>query len=241
MQCERVQLELHAFLQGEMPPNEQAAIEEHLSACRACSEEAAAMKEFGKLLSQGLKEWVDQGVCPPQLARQIELTIRPVAKKAWWKGWPTYVGAASAAAAVFLVIMASRMQLPQELASVPLVGTLAAQLVFDDPPTPVAAEEKEGTALTIHKLDTASSGTRIQYSLKPTNGGTERDLARYQPQLSGPNGPLALRQLNQRQRDGGVLFDVVFDPVPAGQPLTFTVSKPADQGNQVFFQITLHK
>jgi anti-sigma factor RsiW len=174
MQCDEIQQDLLAFLDGTLPPDRRAAVERHLASCQACSKEAAAMQDVGDRLSRGLKQWVDEGVCPPDLKDRIELSLRPMHKRQpWYRAWPAYVGAV-AAAAVLVVLLGSQMDLSHQVASIPLVGTLAAQLFYpsadmqvDDVSTKRPADvlistEHDGLKLEVYRVLSTAEDLRVQ-------------------------------------------------------------------------------
>jgi len=227
MQCKEVQLELAAYLSGELPPEQMAAVEAHLSQCEACAEEAALMDQFGRKLSEGLKLWVDQGVCPPDVMERIEQSLHQHARRRprWLR--PGFM-AVAAVAAVFLVALAgARMELPAgQLASLPLVGSLAAQLLGggEDDLDNLGAQavpinrfaEGNGVKLTVYRLLSTSEATTIQYSVDGVEDGA-------QPELIGPQGVIPLERLSSRQSGGQLVVTAEFAPVPAEAEVTLTV------------------
>lgn len=246
MQCERVQKELESYLQGTVTPEERAEINAHLSTCAVCSEEATAVKELGQTLRRGLHAWIDQGECPPQLARQIELSIRQGARRPWWRRtWSVYAGASVAAAAVLMIVMWQQPDVAERMASVPLVGAIAAQFISPDlevqfdPLTPVntalmqptrtvavdGTAEAQGMKLTVEKFEVSPQLTRVRYFVRGLMLIPEIDPLTYQPELSAKDGPVRLRGFNADQRDQGVVFQAYFDPVGSGQALTFTLDR----------------
>lgn len=234
MQCDKVKAELLAYLSGELPADELAAIETHLSQCQSCSEEASAMDDLGRRLSDGLKLWVDQGVCPPEVMGQIEQSLRRERKRSPWWARPGYLATAAVAAVFLVALMGVRLELsPAQLASLPLVGTLAAQFLSDDAElaedlgaqamTINQSAEENGRKLVVSRMLSTKEATRIQYSLQ---GGA--DAA--QPALTGPGGPIPLQRLATRQSGGQLVVTAEFDPVPSGQQIILT-----DQGLSVTF------
>lgn len=238
MQCDEIQLDLSVFLNGELPPDRQAAVERHLTTCQACSEEAAAMQDVGDVLSRGLKRWVDQGVCPPELLDRIELSLRPTRKRQpWYRAWPAYAGAV-AAAAILLVVLGSQVDLSHQVASIPLVGTLAAQLFYpsadmqvDDVstkrPTDVLAKtEHDGLELEVYRVTTTTEAVRVQYALRGANLDSRANLTRYGARLAGAKGDLKLRNVHVVRDADEVLVEATYEPVLPGQALTLTVTNP---------------
>lgn len=242
MPCEHVERELVAYNLGTLSPQERAAIEAHLSNCEACAGEALAMNHMGEMLSKGLKDWVDQGVCPPDVAERIELSLRAVRQRPWWQRWPAMVGVAASAAAIFIVLVATQPQLAQQMASVPLVGALAAQLADPDvelhldPNRPVSAAlfrptrtvdlatvvESEGVTLTVARVATGQQLLRIQYTITGELV-LPADQVFLVPKLTSSAGSIPLHSLTADRRSGEIRFVAYFDAVPEGEKLTLTV------------------
>lgn len=227
MPCDHIQLELHAYLRGELDPEEHAAVERHLSTCAACSEEATAMKELGDKLSRGLKHWVDQGVCPPEVMGRIEFSIRAARKKPWWQRWPVYAGAV---AAVFIFLIGSRMDWSQQVASIPLVGSLAAQLWSMDSNgsddwtvTANATDDHDGIRFTVQEFNVTRDGTRVRYSIRGADLDTQGDTSRFRAQLSSDGSPVELRTVKVHAAAGEVTAEARFAPVKPGSHLTVSV------------------
>jgi hypothetical protein len=233
MRCEDIQLDLEVYLRGQLPPDRKAEVDEHLSRCQACAREAAAMRELGRMLSQGLKEWVDQGGCPPEVMDRIERCLRAERRhSARARMWPLAVGAM--AAAVFLVLLLSRQaDLSQQVASLPWVGTIAAHLLYPDADVgdweelrnqePIASSEQNGIRITVYPVSVGVQGTRIQYVLGGSNLDTKAELSRYAAELSGPSGPVQRKHVSIRRTEDEVLVTATYDPVLPGQPLTLTI------------------
>lgn len=242
MQCEHVQRELVGFIHGALSPHECAAIEAHLSSCEACAGEATAMKQMGDMLSRGLKEWVDQGVCPPDVAARIEWSLRSVRQRPWWQRWPAVAGAAASVAAVLIVVLATQPQLAQQMASVPLIGALAAQLIDPDiefhldPDRPVSAAlfrptrtvnlaiaaESVGATLTVDRVATDQKLLRVEYTITG-DLVLPADKAELVPKLQSSAGPVPLHSLTADSRAGQIRFVAYFDAVPEGEKLSLTV------------------
>lgn len=242
MQCEHVQRELVAYSHGKLSPQERAAIETHLSSCEARAEEALAMKQMGDMLSKGLKDWVDQGVCPADLAERIELSLRSARQRPWWQRWPAVVGAAASVAVIFIVVLATQPQLAQQMASVPFIGALAAQLVDPDvelhlnPDRPVsaalfrptrtvdldAAAEGEGAMLTVERVATDQKLLRVQYTVTG-NLALPAEKVLLVPKLTSSTGPVTFHSLTADRRGAEIRFVAYFDAVPEGEKLSLTV------------------
>lgn len=193
------------------------------------------MKDLGSLLSRGLKEWADDGVCPPEVLARIEESLRPARRRAWWRTWPAYAGAV---AAVFLIVMfaATRtVDISHQLASIPLVGGLAANLLYpgtdvevDDlagrePGKPVASTEHDGIRLDVFQPTVGADAFRVQYALRGALD-SRADMNRFEAVVEGPKGALKLRRTRIARDTDAVLVSAEYEPILPGQTLTLTIS-----------------
>ena len=213
------------------------------------------MTKMGNLLSKGLRDWVDQGVCPGDVAERIEMSLRSARQRPWWQRWPAVIGAAASVAAIFIVVLATQPHLAQQMASIPLIGGLAAQLVdpdieiYVDPQKKVAASlfrptrtvdlstqtTREGTTLTIQRVATDGKLLRVQYTIKGeslvllTSDGKGLLL----PELRNQAGPVQAHSLTADRRGNEIHFVAYFDAVAEGEKLTLTVpALPAGSDRQ---------
>ncbi|MFZ5816788.1 MAG: hypothetical protein ACOY93_16065 [Bacillota bacterium] len=197
------------------------------------------MKQMGELLSKGLKDWVEQGVCPPGLAQRIEMSLQSARRRPWWQRWPAMAGVAATAAAVFVVILASQPQLAQQMASVPLIGALAAQLIDPDveiqtdPKRPVTAAlfrptrtvdlaaqtESGGALLTVERVATDSQFLRVQYTIKGSDLVLPAEEILLVPKLTRPAGPVPFQGLTADRKGDEIRFVAYFEVVPEGEKL----------------------
>lgn len=241
MQCEHVQRDLIAYQSGSLSSQECADLEAHLSTCEACTKEATAMKEMGDLLSRGLKEWVDHGVCPPDVAQRIEMSLRTVHQKPKWQRWATFAGVAAVAAAVFVVVAVTQPTLAKQMASVPLIGVLAAQLSDPDieihinPQTTAALfrptrtvdlaakVEAEGAQLSVERVATDGKLMRLQYTITGQGLVLPTDESLVVPSLTASGKPVALQSLTADRKGSTIHFVAYFEAVAEGERLTLTV------------------
>lgn len=251
MQCEQIQTELIAYLHGTLSPQERAAIEAHLMQCEACSEEADAMKDISDKLSQGLKEWVNQGVCPPEVAERIQLSLRGEGRRSAWRRLGIAAASVAAVAAVLLFALSTQPQYAQQLASVPVLGALAAQLLEPDleihlnPQQHMTAalfrpsrsvklqvtESEGGLSLTITSVATGESATRIGYTLQGEGLVLPEEQEALVPAVSTQAGPLTCQSLTADQRRGEIRFELYCEPVPAGEEISLTLPElPREDG-----------
>jgi hypothetical protein len=244
MPCDEFQAELVDYVHGSLPPDRKAAIEHHLSTCQTCAEEAVAMRDFGRMLSRGLREWVDEGVCPPEVMARIEESLRPARRRSWWKSWPAY---ASAVAAVFILIVVAAsqtMDMSHQIASIPLVGGLATNLLYpnhdvdaddlNEPGEPVASTEHDGIRLDVYKPVTGADAVRIQYALRGDSLDTQAAMTRFEATLAGARGALKIKRLQIVRTADEVLLTAEYEPVLPGQALKLTLTNlpltvPVDQ------------
>jgi len=243
MQCEQIQRDLVAYQAGSLSAQERATIEAHLSTCEACAGEAALMKETSELLTKGLKDWVNNGVCPPGVAERIELSLRQASGRPWWQRWPAVVGVVATVAAVFIVAIATSPEVAHRVASVPLLGAIAAQLAGPelelqvDPQKPVTAAlfkptrtvdlsvtaGADGASLVVERLSTDEKLLRVQYTVRGKGLVVGSDKLSLVPKLTGPEGPIALHSYTADQKGDEIRFVAYFDAVPAGSTLKLTV------------------
>ncbi|HEY3363583.1 MAG TPA: zf-HC2 domain-containing protein [Symbiobacteriaceae bacterium] len=237
-QCDRIQQDLPSYLKGELPLEYRAGIQRHLSECPACAEEAAAVNEIGHKFHAGLSDWVDQGVCPPELMARIEDSIRAISAEAahrhrpWYQSWPAMAGAV-AAAAVLLVVMGGQLGMRDELAAIPFIGPVATHLFSGGDPNltgfgliPLKVGDSHGgIALAVSELEVGKDQTRIHYSLAGRDLDTEADAMSYAPVLQGSRGSITLHTVTVGRKSGELSIDAYFDPVPTGEALAFSISQ----------------
>lgn len=194
------------------------------------------MRDIGKVLSRGLQDWVDEGVCPPEVLARIEESLRPARRRAWWQSWPAYAGAVAAVFVILLVAASRSMDMSQQIASIPLVGGLATNLLYPGidvqvenladrkPGQPVASTEHDGVRLDLFQPAAGVDAFRIQYVLRGEQLDTQAALKRYEATLAGTKGTLKLRHMEIARADNEVLVSAEYEPVLPGQPLTLTVT-----------------
>lgn len=235
MQCEETQLDITAYLHGGLPPDRRAEVESHLAACQACSEEATAMQNLSSVLSRGLKDWVDEGVCPHDLMATIEASLRPTRQRAWWQGWPAYAGAVAAVFLVLVIVASQTADMSHQVASIPFVGGLAAHLLYpasdvkvddlagDRPAQVAGAADHDGIKLEVYLPTLGTDRLRVQFSLKGPGLDTQANINRYSAALVGAHGALKLRSLRIERAADEVLLLADYDPILPGQSVTLSV------------------
>lgn len=222
MTCEKVRTELAACAPGDLP----AGVETHLATCAACAEEAAAMKDLGYKLKQGLAEWVDQGSIPHDLALRIDAGIRgqagPAATR--WR-WQAYAGVMAAAAAVFLLVLGMRPMLATPDLEVRLEGAPVESIAKQKMERSVTinqSAERNGITLTVQKVEVSGIATHVQYAVS----GIALDKSapnQYLPQLTGEGGPVRLQSFTATQQKNEIIFHAYFAPVSGGTSVTLSV------------------
>lgn len=124
MECSEVQKRLTAYLEGTLPPEERALVEEHLAPCRQCSQSLAELKRTLEHL-QGLPE-VEP---PPWLAQKVMARVRSEAetKRGIWQFlfYPIHIklpleAAGVIAIAVTTIYVFKTMQPAMHLSKAPL-------------------------------------------------------------------------------------------------------------------------
>nr|PZN71711.1 MAG: hypothetical protein DIU55_08175 [Bacillota bacterium] len=229
MQCEQIQSQLMAYLFGTLPQQERAAIEAHLMQCEACSEEANAMRDIGDRLSQGLKEWVNQGVCPPEVAARIQASLRSEIRRSTWRRTAAVLASVAAVAAVVLIAASARLLDPDlEIHLNPeerMTGALFRKSV-------------DGLRLTIISVATSESATRIDYTVEGEGLVLPAEEAALRPQVSTPSGPLTCPSLTVDQQRGAIRFELHCEPVPKGETITLTLPELPRRSGGTFPSIT---
>lgn len=216
------------------------------------------MKEMGDKLSQGLKAWVDRGAVPPEVAARIETSLKAVSHRPAWRRWAAAIVPVAAAAAVLLVALSTQPQVAYQLASVPLLGPLAARLAEPDLEFHVDPQQRMTAALfrptrTVKLNETAEGGgltlvitsaatgekaTRIAYTVRGEGLLLPEDREALMPNASTAAGPLACRSLTADQGRDGIHFQLYCDPVPAGEEVTLTVPPLPREGGGSFPALT---
>ncbi|MGE5674580.1 MAG: anti-sigma factor family protein [Mycobacterium leprae] len=241
MECQSVQLDLLAYLNGELGPAEDAAVESHLSSCPTCAEEATLMGELGQKLHGGLADWVNEGICPPAVLNRIEASIRPPRRKAWYQTWPATAGMVAAAAAL-IVLLGQHADLPQQMAALPLMGGISAHLFPATSSTGgsyrlvemKATETVAGITLTVVQVENSTEQMRVRYTLQGGDLDAGANFLNFAPELRTEAGPVNRRSAKSTAQASKVTVDATFDPVPAGTALTFKLERlPARSGDQV--------
>ncbi len=239
MQCEQIQSELIDYFHGTLSPQQRAAIEAHLTQCEACAEEANAMNDIGEKLSQGLKEWVNQGVCPPEVAARIELSVRRAGRRPPWRR--AFVATASVAAAAAVLGLALSSQLIEPDLEIHLDPQQRLTAALFRPSRSVKLQVTEsggGLSLTITSVATGESATRIDYTVQGEGLVLPEDETALVPEVATEAGPVSCPSLTADQRRGGIRFALYCEPVPAGETIRLTLPELPRQSGGTFPPLT---
>jgi anti-sigma factor RsiW len=239
MRCEQAQALLTDYANDRLDMAELAAFETHLSACEACTKEATGIRQLANRIGSDLKDWIDQGAMPPELTRRIEAEIHALQPKMWWQHW-AFVSGAAAAAAFLILFISARSPLGQQLATVPLLGTMVAPFQSNNQAaTPINVSfEQDRVTLTVVSTLTTRAGTTILYTFSGKDLTASGDFTPYVPQLQGPSGVMKLKNLTSLRQGDQVVLNAFFEPAPFGVKLSLSVaSLPNHTGSwQVSFQ-----
>lgn len=209
------------------------------------------MKQVDNLLSQGLKDWVDQGGCPPEVAERIRSSIRELHRPPRWRRWAALAGSVAVVAAVFVLVFATQPQVAHQFASVPILGALAAQLVEPDfefhadpkgamtaslfRPTrqvDLAAEaEADGLTLSVETVATDGQVMQIRYTARGKGLLLPADQAALLPEVRTAAGLVECQSLTADKRGDAIRFVLFCEGVPDGEEVSLTLpALPAEGG-----------
>nr|PZN43606.1 MAG: hypothetical protein DIU70_03540 [Bacillota bacterium] len=76
MTCEKVRVELPAYLAGELDEAASRLVADHLAHCAACIEEMKAVERLQERIARELRAWVDAGTAPPGLEAELRRAVR---------------------------------------------------------------------------------------------------------------------------------------------------------------------
>lgn len=241
MTSEHPELEILAYLTGELDATEAAAVRDHLASCPACAAEAAELRSISQRLSTRLKEIPPTLAVPPlvsaRIGRALQEERRRTKRSPFWPG----LGAVAAAAAVVLVTLGMRPDLAESVAEVPVVGLVATPFLQPDyevqlatmPPStaasvgavhrtePNVAVTANGVRVVVTRLEQKANQTTLWYRAEgATLLGGLRNLGDFTPEIivrsvtKQITEPTKLYRLTADQRGKDVLFVVTFEAVP---------------------------
>jgi anti-sigma factor RsiW len=99
MQCDQNPISLCAYLDGELPPDQVAALNEHVMNCTHCAAELASLANLRRSLRPARQHYKPS----TEFRRKIQMQIAPPPRKRWaW--WPA--SAAAAIATLLLIVLA---------------------------------------------------------------------------------------------------------------------------------------
>jgi anti-sigma factor RsiW len=162
MTCTDCEARLHAYVDGELPVSETAAVEAHLSECRDCAVLVRRERDFRALLRHQPRERA-----PEEFRRGLTALIRRERRR--WTAWPWAVATAALAAAAVILAM---VVLPGSRAPEPLMAELVDKHIafaqLEQPaehaaadPAQVAAWFRQRAGLRVTVPDYSPAGIRL--------------------------------------------------------------------------------
>lgn len=231
MTCERVRVELPAYLAGELDESASRLVAEHLAHCAACIEEMKAVERLQERIARELRAWVDAGTAPPGLEAELRRAVRMAGARTgaeaeealgfqhgraeWWRTLAT----AAAAVAVALLLVSS---LPESrtLEGLPVVGGLVQLLQDAGDEVPVErAVTRDGVTLRVHSVRYSRHETQVRYSLTGIGSLDRLETGDLAGTLLAGTEPLPLRKVQVDVPSGRVL--VTFGAAPRRVPLIY--------------------
>ncbi len=97
----QMEQQLSAYLDRELPPEQEAAVRRHVAGCAQCREELARLNQVKRLLG-ALPERPAPDLWPPVRGALAEARVR---RPAWWTVWRERPAAAFAAAAAVVLLL----------------------------------------------------------------------------------------------------------------------------------------
>jgi anti-sigma factor RsiW len=240
MTCECTELDLLAYLTGELNEEEAAQVRDHLATCASCAAEAEELRAVSQHLVTRMKEIPPALDIPPLVSARIERALKEEQRQARKRSWLPGLGVVAAAAAAVLVSFSVRPDLAEKVAEVPVLGMVASPFLqpdYDVPlstmPSSVAAavgavQRKEpnvtatanGISVTVTRVDYRSNQTQLWYRVRnSTLLEGLRNPADFAPVIEIGGRPATRYRLTADQRGADVLFQVTFEAVNPGVPI----------------------
>jgi hypothetical protein len=252
MTCDQIQPELLAYLTGELDEASEAAIRRHLADCEACTAEAAELRQISQHLSAQLKQVPPDFAVPPLVAARIDRALRAEKRRSRLRPWLPGLGIAASVAAAVLVTFSAQPDLAEGVSSWPVVGAVATPFLHPDldlhlgamPPStaaslapvrswaPNVSETAGGITLRATRVEQFTNQTRLTYRALGVDLDDTADLMHFQPVILLNGQPLKLYRLTADQRGADLLFQVTFEPIPAGATLELQVNALPVTGGQ---------
>src|SRR5512133_190264 len=116
MTCEQCVESLHAYVDGELSPDEMDAVREHLDTCAACAKAHVSIRDTSRLLRANLMRYPAPDVLKARIrasaAAEGQGTAAPAVARSsgWARGWSRTAAAAVVAAMLGSVATASVMR-----------------------------------------------------------------------------------------------------------------------------------
>ncbi len=253
MNCDRVREQVQAQLWGDGEFSAREELNAHLAQCSACAREAETMAGLTYRLQSGLRNWVDEGMAPPDLEQQLRLAVRSAVavdveevlreaeelpseretrkqirqrevRRTFWT-----VAAAAAVAALLFVSLPTGHEMASRL---PLVGALiqfgrGAKTLPGETPVNLTVTSGDVT-LRLTQVLPEPEATRVIYTLEGIPGGLAgRDARDLAGELLAGGKRLQLVSLAIVRDANGIpsTVEATYGPTPAGQPITFRIDR----------------
>jgi predicted anti-sigma-YlaC factor YlaD len=236
MECEELQRELIAYIQGELSPSNQTAYDAHLANCQSCTQEAASLRQLSSTLKSGLKAWVDAGTCPDNLLEQIANTVHATPRRPWWQRWPGAVAVATAAA-VFLGV--GLVGIGPVSGGAPRVDALTPAVETRPEGLPVPADTRsvvidrsmqvKGVTLRLTNLDLGTNAVRLQYRIEGEALDLFAEAGAYQVMIRTVGSTAAPSLMAVTNRDGLVTAEALYPKLQEEAGLTFVLQRVPQQ------------
>lgn len=245
MTCEKLRVELPAYVSGELDETSARQVAAHLEHCAVCTEEMKAVERLNARIATGLKEWVEAAAAPPGLEAELRAAIRNAGARPvdvsevldfrehrgkrgrrpveWWRTAAT----AAAAMVVALILVGSLPESPQ-LQGLPLVGGLVQLLQGTDDHIPVEQTVTSGgVSVRVHTVRYGRDHTQVVYSLSGAGALDQFETGDLGGRLRAGNTSLALQRVQVDVPAGQVT--VTFAAAPRKLPLTFELGPLSEQ------------
>ena len=219
MKCEDIKELLTEYLDGELPADDAAAVEEHTAGCGACRAELDALRQTAALLKS-----LPKADAPVGLAQNVTALLdrEVVHRRAALMRWMHVGGWLSAAAAVIIVIQLLPWQPPRESAAPSRPVTVEPEEYAEEDSAPADAERRArpGPPPGALKKETMSKRAESKTAEKSSVGGdtvqtiAEVDDADAEGAAVKPGGP-GLRAAARRSVPANKGAEVTADAVRA--------------------------
>lgn len=229
MSCDQVRQDLVAYLNDELPAQNMQSIAAHLTACPACAEEASTLRQMCQRLTEGLRTWVEQGGCPPEVERQIRWALQAEAEAdrmhARTITWRTIGTAAAAVAAAVLLVTITPVgglirNITASVGQTEVVGNPRAEV------RPVGQSlTMNGISVEVNEVQFTAQETRVLYEVENAGGVSVDELQAVQLFAGGAPLTLISSPMVKPASGGAVQITATFGAAQAGQPVTLRIER----------------